>query len=271
VLNGGAGRDQVNPGPGTNYCAPDGSDVTIGRCMRDTKAPVFAPMALSRSVSAGQTAVFEWTVEDETSIITFLRVIGGTTGWVNWCGYDVFGNPITVFSTPDALPVASSGFRVECRVPTNAVNGDYAVEFHAFDAFNNYATQRVILNVENGAVDTDAPTISNVNVSDIDSTNTFGISFRVDDATGIETVFSFLADNNGDYRDSNGNSYARNLTSTVSSIPVDNDGAAMQYLQIMILNNRAPIKPGEYTVWISVRDTLGNTEFIKTDATVNIR
>jgi hypothetical protein len=271
ALIGGSDRDRLQPGTGDNYCATDPADTTVGRCRADTTAPVFAPMALTRSVSAGETAVFEWTVEDESSIITYLRVIGGTTGWVNWCGYDVFGNPITVFSTPVTPPVASSSFRVECRVPTNAVSGDYAVEFHAFDALNNYATQRVILNVENGAVDTNAPTISNVNVSDIDSTNTFGISFRVDDATGIETVFSFLADNNGDYRDSQGNSYARTLTYNVTSIPVNNDGAAMQYLHIMILDSRAPIKPGSYTVWISVRDTLGNTEFIKTDAVVNIR
>jgi len=270
-LTGGSDRDRLQPGTGDNYCATDPADTTVGRCRADTTAPVFAPMALTRSVNAGETAVFEWTVEDETSIITYLRVIGGTTGWVNWCGYDVFGNPITVFSTPVTSPVASAGFRVECRIPTNAVNGDYAVEFHAFDAFNNYATQRVLLNVKNGAVDTDAPTISNVNVSDIDSTNTFGISYRVDDATGIETVFPFLADNNGDYRDSNGNSYARTLTYYVTSIPVDNDGAAMQYLHIMILNSGVPIKPGSYTVWVSVRDTLGNTEFIKTDATVNIR
>ncbi len=269
-LNGGSGRDQVRPGSGDNYCVPDGSDTTVGRCRVDRNPPVFAPMALTRSVSAGQTVVFEWAVEDESSVVTWLNIVRGATGWVNWCGYDVFGTPVDQVATSSNSN--SSLFRVECRVPTNAANGEYTVGFNAIDVFNNSAAQRLMLIVENGITDTDAPVLSEVTATRIMSdANIFSVSFRVDDATGVETVYPFLAYQGDQLRNSNGEMFSRGITSIVNGIPVQNDGAAWQYQHIMMMNPAAFAPAGTYTVWISVRDTLGNTDFIKTDVTVEVQ
>lgn len=51
-------------------------------------------------------------------------------------------------------------------------------------------------------------------------------------------------------------------------IPSDS-GVAMQYTQEITWNTHAPA--GTYTVWVSVRDTLGNRNFVQTDVTVTLR
>ena len=46
-------------------------------------------------------------------------------------------------------------------------------------------------------------------------------------------------------------------------------GVSGQYTQTVGWNAHAPA--GTYTVWVWVRDTLGNRDFVKTDVTVTLR
>jgi hypothetical protein len=272
ALTGGSNRDLLQPGRGDNRCAIDAIDTTIGRCLPDTTAPVFAPMALTRSVNAGETATFEWVVDDASPMSTWLRVIGGPLGWVEWCGYDVIGSPVTQTNPTSNLP-SSTMFGVRCTVPTNAVGGEYSVEINAIDAFNNVATtQRIILTVNNDIVDTDAPVVSEVRVSTPVMnrlTNMLLVSFRVDDAYIIEDAQAFLRDSTGSFPPDNQNWFITSSTRTIQYLPVES-GAAQAHMQPIILNayTGVPIPVGTYTVWIAVRDVLGNSKFIKTDVTV---
>ncbi len=272
ALTGGSNRDRLQPGRDDNRCAIDAIDTTNGRCLPDATAPVFAPMALTRSVNAGEMITFEWVVDDASPVSTWLRVIGGPLGWVEWCGYDVFGSPVTQTNPPSNLP-SSTTFGVTCAVPTNAVGGEYSVEINAIDAFDNAAaTQRIILTVNNDIVDTDAPVVSEVRVSTPVMnrlTNMLQVSFRVDDAYIIEDAQAFLRDSTGSFPPDNQNWFITSSTRTIQYLPVES-GAAQAHMQPIILNANTgvPIPVGTYTVWIAVRDVLGNNKFIKTDVTV---
>jgi hypothetical protein len=271
-LSGGSGRDVLQPGTGDDQCAIDSTDITVGQCRRDITAPVFAPMALSTSVNAGETLTIEWVLTDASPVSTWLRVTGGPLGWVEWCGYDVFGSPVTQTNPPSNL-LSSTMFGVRCTVPTNAVGGEYSVEIDAIDAFHNVATtQRIILTVNNDIVDTDAPVVSEVRVSTPVMnrlTNMLLVSFRVDDAYIIEDAQAFLRDSTGSFPPDNQNWFITSSTRTIQYLPVES-GAAQAHMQPIILNayTGVPIPVGTYTVWIAVRDVLGNSKFIKTDVTV---
>lgn len=272
-LNGGAGRDQVRPGSGDNYCAPDGTDTTVGRCRVDRNPPVFAPMALTRSVSAGETVLFEWAVEDESPIQMSWMFIGGNPGWVtDWCGFAILATPVALMSSASAL--SSTSFQVECAIPSNAVNGEYFVEMNAVDVFGNYATpQRLVLMVENGSNDDDAPVVSEITASAsvVRASDPLTISWRVDDATGINGAVVWMAKDGYWFADPTGLGAYQVYVPAEGVITSDasSSGVTMQYTQQIAWNAHAG--PGVYTVWMSVRDTLGNRDFIQTDVTIEIR
>ena len=276
-LTGGSDRDRLQPGTGDNYCATDPADTTVGRCRADTTAPVFAPMALTRSVNAGETAVFEWVVEDESPIALSWMFIGGASGWISeWCGFPAIATEVGQVSSSSS-PLTSTTFRVECPIPTNAVNGEYMLELHASDIFGNgEASQynatptRIILMVGNGAADADAPALSQVTVSAPESPRTapLTVSWRVDDATGISGTGVWLALNGYSFADIRNGAYQAYNPSVGVVIPSDS-GVAMQYTQEITWNAHAPA--GTYTVWVSVRDTLGNRNFVQTNVTVTLR
>ena len=272
-LNGGAGRDQVRPGNGDNYCAPDASDTTVGRCRVDRNPPVFAPMALTRSVSAGDAVVFEWAVEDESPIDMSWVFIGGPPGWVTeWCGFAIIATPIASVSSSSAI--SSTTFQVECAIPANAVNGEYFIEIHAADVFGNYAIpQRIVLMVENGSSDDDAPVISELAASAtvVSTSDPLTISWRLDDETGISGTGVWMAKDGYSFADPTGlGPYASyTLAEGVVISDASGLGVAMQYTQQIVWNAHAG--PGVYTVWMSVRDTLGNRDFVQTNITVEIR
>jgi hypothetical protein len=277
ALTGGSDRDRLQPGTGDNYCATDPADTTVGRCRADTTAPVFAPMALTRSVSAGETAVFEWVVEDESPINLSWMFIGGASGWISeWCGFPAIATEVRQVSSPNS-PLNSTRFRVTCPIPANAVNGEYMLELHASDIFGNgeasqYNTTptRIILMVSNGAADADAPALSQVTVSAPESPRTapLTVSWRVDDATGISGTGVWLALNGYSFADARDGAYQAYNPSVGVVIPSDS-GVAMQYTQEITWNAHAPA--GTYTVWVSVRDTLGNRNFVQTNVTVTLR
>ena len=268
-LSGGSERDVLQPGTGDDQCAIDTRDVTVGKCSRDTTAPVFAPMVLSTSINAGETATFDWVVDDESPIQSWLAV-GGSTGWVTeWCGLLPYATAVSQVS-PAGTPLTSTTFRVNCTIPTYAVNGEYTVELNAVDVFGNYATpQRIVLMVNSGSNDTTPPVYSQLRASAsvVDRTDDLTFSWLVDDETGISGTVVWLV-----YNDSFGTDEGPYFAYTPSSEGVvtrTERGVSVQYTQKVGWNAHAPA--GTYTVWVWVRDTPGNRDFVKTDVTITLR
>jgi hypothetical protein len=273
-LSGGAGRDQVRPGSGDNYCELDRSDTTVGRCSVDRKPPVFAPMSLTRSVTAGETAVFEWMVDDESPIDTSWMFIGGASGWVTeWCGFAIAATPVASVASPGSA-VTTTTYQVACAIPANAVNGEYLVELNAVDVFGNYATPvRLVLMVASGSSDDDAPAISQLAASAtiVSASDPLTISWRLDDETGISGAGVWMAKDGYWFADPAGRGSYQAYAPANGIVLSDatKSGVAMQYTQQIIWNPHAV--PGRYTVWLSVRDTLGNRDFVQTSVVVEIR
>jgi len=271
ALVGGSDRDRLQPGRGENTCAVDPADTTIGRCQTDRTSPVFAPMALTRSVNAGETATFEWVVDDESPIQLSWMFIGGASGWISeWCGFPAMATPVAQTSSTTSS-LTSTTFAITCPIPANAVNGEYMVELNALDAFGNYATpQRLVLMVNNGAADAQAPEFSQLSVSasTVSAADDLTISWRVDDETGISGTGVWLAHNGYSFANASQGAYQAYTPSQGVVIPTAN-GVAMQYTQSIQWNAHAPA--GTYTVWMTVRDTLGNRNFVQTNVTVTLQ
>jgi hypothetical protein len=270
-LSGGSERDMLQPGTGDDQCAIDTTDLTIGRCRKDTTAPVFAPMAMSRTVSAGNDMTIEWVLTDDSPINMTWGFIGGNAGWIiEWCDLPVISSGIddTINAKTGLL---TARFRVSCTVPVNAPNGEYLVQLNAVDVFGNDATpQRVSVTVENGSTDVVAPTISELTLSSdsVDRTEPLTISMRLDDETGIREAYVYMAHNLYGFADLNGWGYTVYNAPQAVPIPVSS-GIAHQHTQQIVFVDDAPA--GVYTVWVSVRDTLGNRDFIQTSTTVELR
>ncbi len=269
TLTGGSDRDRLQPGRGDNRCANDASDITVGLCLPDTKSPVFAPMVLTRSVNAGETATFEWVVDDESPTQSWLA-ISGSTGWVTeWCGLLPYATAVSQVS-PAGTPLTITTFRVNCTIPNYAVNGEYSVELNAVDVFGNYATpQRIVLMVNSGSNDTTPPEFSQLRASAsvVDRNDDLTFSWLVDDETGISGTVVWLV-----YNDSFGTDEGPYFAYTPSSEGVvtrTERGVSVQYTQKVGWNAHAPA--GTYTVWVWVRDTPGNRDFVKTNVTITLR
>ena len=270
-LSGGSERDVLQPGGGDDQCANDLTDLTIGRCRKDTTAPVFAPMALSRTVSAGDDLDIEWVVTDDSPISMSWGFIGSNAGWIiEWCDLPVISSGIdeTINAKTGLL---TARFRVSCTVPVNAPNGEYLVELNAVDVFGNDATpQRVSVTVQNGSTDVSAPAISEITLSSNSVTRTepLTISLRLDDETGISEAYVYMAHNQYGFADLNGWGYT--VYNAPQAVPITvSSGVAQEHTQKIEFVDGAPA--GIYTVWVSVRDTLGNRDFIQTSTTVELR
>ena len=270
-LSGGSERDILLPGAGDNQCAIDAADTMIGACTPDTTGPVFAPMVLSRSVGAGETVDFDWTVTDDSPVPTSWMFIGGASGWItDWCGFPAIARGIE--STPDLGSTAViTRFRLTCAVPATAVNGEYLFEANAVDVFGNRATpQRIIVTVTNGSADAAAPVISELTLSApvVSRMDPLTIALRLDDETGIAGAYVYLAHERYRFADNSGRAYTELTTPQTEPIPVIS-GAAQRHIQQISFLPYAPL--GVYTVWVSVRDSLGNRAFVQTASTIELR
>jgi hypothetical protein len=228
-------------------------------------------MALSKSVNAGETLTIEWVLTDDSPIDMSWGFIGGNSGWVTeWCGFPVMATPLNQSTTAQPGQI-SSRFRLSCPVPANAPNGEYLVDLNALDVFGNYAArQRVIVTVANGATDASAPTVSAVAFSSpsVSRDEQFTVTFRIDDETGIAGSYVYLAHNGFRFGDAAGRRHIVFNVPLLEPIAVDT-GAAQQHTQLIEFVPTAPA--GIYTVWVSVRDTIGNRAFFKTSTTIELR
>jgi hypothetical protein len=154
------------------------------------------------------------------------------------------------------------------------VNGEYLVELNAVDVFGNYATPvRLVLMVASGSSDDDAPAISQLAASAtiVSASDPLTISWRLDDETGISGAGVWMAKDGYWFADPAGRGSYQAYAPANGIVLSDatKSGVAMQYTQQIIWNPHAV--PGRYTVWLSVRDTLGNRDFVQTSVVVEIR
>ena len=264
TLQGGSDKDYLNPGAGTNYCASDSADSIVGSCTIDSSGPGVSNASVTPSVAAGSTLTFIWSVNDNSAIDSSWVKIAGPSGWVTtWCGFGLEGTRVSGTNQ-------GSVFSAKCQVPLDAVNTEYTAFFDATDVFglmaqSSTATFRII----GGATDSSAPVVTNIALSSATLTygQTLNITYDVADETGLQGVIAWVALNGYGFANNEGRSYVDYGSYAINRTSGDEkDG---KYLQQITLNNFAP--SGEYTLWISVIDKLGNKVFYQTSTkfTVN--
>ncbi|MBU6347517.1 MAG: hypothetical protein KGQ38_02760 [Actinomycetales bacterium] len=264
MMQGGADRDQLDTGPGTNYCASDKSDSIVGACTIDTTSPGISNASVTPTVSAGSTLTFIWTVNDNSGVDRSGVKIGGPSGWVTtWCGFGVEGTRISG-------TMQASVFSATCQVPANAVNTEYTAFFDATDVFGQAAKSSTAnFRITGGATDASAPVVSNMALSAPSLTygQSLDITYDVQDETGLQGVIAWVAYNGYGFANNQGRSYVN--YGDYASVRLSGDEKEGKYLQRISLNDFAPA--GEYTLWISVIDKLGNKVFYQTSTkfTVN--
>ena len=261
TLQGGSDKDNLNPGAGTNYCASDSSDSIVGSCTIDSSGPGVSNVSVTPNVSAGSTLTFIWSVNDNSAIDGSWVKIGGPSGWVTtWCGFGLEGTRVSGTSQ-------GSVFSAKCDVPQNAVNTEYTAFFDATDVFGQMAkSSTATFRIIGGAADSSAPVVTNIAVSS--STLSYGqildITYDVADETGLQGIIAWVALNGYGFANNQGRSYVdyANASGAFAVERTSGDEKDGKYLQQISLNSFAPA--GEYTLWISVIDKLGNKVFYQT-------
>ena len=263
VLQGGSDRDVVNPGGGTNYCASDLRDTVIGTCSVDATNPEIANVSVVPSVSAGTTVTFIWTVNDNVSAGNSWVKIGGPSGWVTtWCGFGLEGMKISTNAQ-------GAVFSAKCAIPLDAVNTQYTAFFDAVDVFGQSAkSSSATFQVTGGASDASAPIVSKLALSDSSLTygQTLNVTWTAEDETSVKGVIAWVAYNGYGFANNEGRSYIDYGSYAINRISGDDMNG--DYSQQIGLNPFAP--KGEYTIWISALDTLGNKNFYQTNLTFSV-
>jgi hypothetical protein len=301
ALSGDAGADTLNGGTGTNYCTTDGADLVTDTCetqILDSSTPnpidppvatvpdvvagpvvrhckksdaedLLSPCAIDISdpgatnidavsiVGAGSELTFIWSVNGRDAIDSSWVKIAGPSGWVtSWCGFAISGTQSYVWSQ-------GTVFTATCRIPQDAVNAEYTAYFDAGyvtgqSAQSTSADFRVI----GGSPDTSAPAVTEVALSSatVATGQTLDITFAADDETGVKGVVAWVALDGYRFANNQGRSYVDYLNFFTL---LNGDDKSGSYRQQVGLNSFAPA--GEYTIWISSLDKLGNKVFYQTD------
>jgi Ca2+-binding RTX toxin-like protein len=300
ALSGDAGADTINGGTGTNYCTTDGADLVTGACDTEVLNPsnpnpsdapvaavpdVFAgpvvrhcatdiadlltPCAIDTAdsaagnkdvvsiVSAGSVLTFRWLVDGREAVDSSWVKIGGASGWVtSWCGFAISGRQ---------GPVTSQGtvFTATCQIPQDAVNAEYTAFFDAgYVTGQNAQSTSAEFRVIGGSSDSTAPAVSQIALSSptLAYDQILDITYTAQDETGVKGIVAWVALDGYGFANNQGRSY---VDYKEFSILTTGDAKNGTYLQQIALNDYAPA--GEYTIWISALDELGNKVFEQTD------
>jgi hypothetical protein len=261
TLQGGSDKDNLNPGAGTNYCASDSADSIVGSCIVDNSGPGVSNASVTSNVTAGSTLTFIWSVNDNSAIDSSWVKIGGPSGWVTtWCGFGLEGTRVSGNSQGYV-------FSAQCPVPQNAVNTEYTAFFDATDVFGQMAqSSTATFRIIGGETDSSAPVVTNIAVSSptLSYGQTLDITYDVADETGLQGIIAWVALDGYGFANNQGRSYVDygNSVGAYAVNRIRGDEKDGKYLQQISLNSFAPA--GEYTLWISVIDKLGNKVFYQT-------
>jgi hypothetical protein len=265
-------------GPVIRHCAIDEADL-LTPCTIDISDPGTGKSDAVSIVSAGAELTFMWsfdngyatgptgptgansTVTDPEgltgasgAIKSSWVKIAGPSGWVtSWCGFAISGTQSLVTSQRTV-------YTAICQVPQDAVNADYVAYFEA----DRHTTTSLsaAFRVTGGSSDSSAPVVNQIGLSSPTLTygQTLDIEFSAEDETGTQGIIAWAAFNGYGFADNQGRSF---IDYKEYSTLTSGDEKSGSYRQQIALNSFAPI--GEYTIWISSLDKLGNKVFYQTD------
>lgn len=118
-----------------------------------------------------------------------------------------------------------------------------------------------------GSSDTSAPVVTQIELSSPTLTygQTLDISYTAEDETGVKGIVAWVALNGYGFANNQGRPYIDYKEFFTLSSGDEKSGV---YSQQIALNSFAPA--GEYTIWISSLDKLGNKVFYQTDTKFNV-
>lgn len=265
AISGGTDPDSLRSGLGTDTCARDAADRQLDPCAVDVDAPVVSfPGANILEYQAGSTIVFRWVVEDASGVAMTWAQIGGPSGWVTeWCGFAVPAERTSGTSV-------SGAYEVRCDIPENAVNEQYTLYVGASDALGNSNAApgwaALGFTVNGGSADNKVPEILDVRLpATVSVGETFTVDVDVTDDSGTLGVYSWFV-GAAPYYYSGPNGLlisARDSAALVSGDPTNGT-----FRQTLTVSSWAP--PGQYSLLVSIRDTVGNRGFIQTEYSITV-
>jgi len=262
-IDGGAGKDSIRTDAGSDNCKKDPTDVHLDPCALDSEAPVFGENAqVVREVRAGEELNLTWTISDSSGVEASWASIGGPPGWItSWCGFAINADRI---SGDDKNGV----YQIQCRIPDKAPNATYYLFVNARDYLGNSSTygSQIAFQVVNGSDDINRPEVSDIqSPKDVKPGQQFSISLTAKDETEVLYSYGWFMLNGGGFA----NSAGLYIPATGDPELITGNNKDGQYRQFFEVPNATP--PGQYTLWLSLGDVLGNREFIQTSTVITVK
>jgi Ca2+-binding RTX toxin-like protein len=255
MITGGLGKDMIRTGPGDDLCNKDSVDVMLDPGVLDRQAPEIGPsLAVVRTFEAGSNLKLTWSISDASGVEKSYASIGGAPGWItSWCGFQIEGELVS----GDAK---NGTYQINCQIPDNAVNDYYSLFVGAHDVLGNSTinSPQIAFEVTGGASDSKAPKVEKVDIAkSVSSGEEFSMTLDVTDETGVNGVYGWFMLDGGGFASWTGNGSHVNATGGAELVNgTTRDGV---YRQSFKFSDKAPA--GGYTLWLSLRDELGNKTF----------
>ena len=261
MIDGGSGSDTIRTGAGSDICTADATDSRLDSCVLDNAAPEFGPMTMDvKQFQAGETAVFTFNVMDASGVQGIWGFIGGAPGWVtDWCG---FGFEAVLTDGTNK----SGTYEIRCDIPADAVNDNYSLFLNTSDVLGNAGHGPTIaFEVTGGSSDNRTPIISNIDLpATAKAGETITVSVSATDDSGIAGIYGWFMLDGGGFSDGR-IIYAMATGESKLTSGTFTDGILSQDIAF------DPAAPeGTYTLWMSVKDVVGNREFYSTDKQITI-
>jgi hypothetical protein len=259
LIDGGLGKDTILTGAGKDMCNSDPTDIRLDACIIDSDGPMFEITTTEvKRLVAGELAVFTLNVSDAAGVEGVYGSIGGAPGWVTeWCGFLI---PATLTSGSNK----SGTFTIRCLVPQDAVNAPYTLELSAVDNMGHASRTSIPFEITGGSGDDQSPVITEIDLpTNASAGKTFVISITATDESKVSGVYVWFLWVNGGFSDENG-IYAKGDDPKL----ITSNGTESRFDQDYLFGDNAPA--GQYKMWVSVRDSVGNRNFFDTGRIITL-
>jgi hypothetical protein len=212
--------------------------------------PVISDIAVPAIVKAGSSLTFRWRAADPDLVSATGVRVGWASGIFSSCGFGELG-------TLESGTTRDGEWSYTCWIPSNAVSTFYSVSIWASDMLGlssdiSYTT----FVVEGGNDDSSAPLYTNVSVENtVSPGGTVVINWTLADPSGIEGAVMWVAGPTGFYNLASEKSYANYATLKIAR-DCNAAGDTCELTQSVQIDLTSPA--GEYTLWVSATDKLGN-------------
>jgi len=247
------GNDGIDINPETESTFPSDtlSPTTSSPVDIDLQGPRIQDVSFPTNVRAGSWLTFRWRVVDPDLVSATGVRVGWANGIFSSCGFGELG-------TLERGTSRDGEWSYTCWIPSNAVSTVYSVSIWASDMLgHNSDFSNIAFNVEGGNDDASPPLYSNVRVeNDVSPGGTLVIYWSLADPSGIEGAVMWVAGPTGGFTNlETEKSYANYATLDIRR-SCNAAGDLCDYTQSVQIDLTSPI--GEYTLWVSATDKLGN-------------